>query len=300
MASRLFLATCSLLAASLGASDGALAQAAPAQGGEITVTGRREALTTMLKNVLTESSNGQIGRFEESVCPGVAGLPENYASVVVGLIRANAKEAGLTLEEEGCAPESIAVFVPEPRALVKGWKDKDAGLFGSMTDKEVAALTRRDYPIVSWRVVQTMAWDGTEPERVSSIGGVPTSGEGALVIRNARATRNTENVRQDIRLALAVIDSDEIAGKSLQQLADIATLHLFLDVAPDAGEKATSDSMLSLFAKRPSGVPLPARLSAADRGMLAGLYESRVNNLSGERQRSRMVREIREEAKPKD
>lgn len=290
MTSRFLTALVPLLAASIVAADAGLAQASMEQQGDITVTGRREALTSMLKNVL-EESDGQIGRFEERVCPGVSGLREDFAAVIVGVVRANAEAAGLRLEEEGCAPDAIAVFVSDPRALVRGWKEHQPSLFGRMSEEEVAALAGRSYPIVSWRIVETMGWDGVEPERVRT-----EDGSEMLQVRNARASRNSENVRQDIKLSLAVIDSKAIAGKSLQQLADIATLHLFLDVAPDAGEKAPSDSMLSLFEPRPAGTPLPVQLSAADRGMLGGLYRARTNNFDERDQRGRMVREIRREA----
>lgn len=279
------------LAAIVGVAAGGFAQAPVETDADITVTGRREALTNTLKAVLSETGFDQIGRFEEPVCPGVAGLDADEAALIVGIIRANAQEAGMTLLEEGCRPNAVAVFVSDPAALVRGWKTRDRTMFGTMTEAEIDALAARPGPVLSWRIVETMRYDGGRPERAESVEGV-TAAKPPLVIRNALATRNQENVRQDITMSIAAIDMDSIRGKTLQQLADFATLHLFLDLSPEAAERAGDSSMLSLFSDRPAGAPLPTSLSAFDRGMLKGLYGERRNNFDSHRQRERMVRQI--------
>jgi hypothetical protein len=294
------------LAALAAAPSGALAQdrsPAPANG-EITVVGRREALTTMLKHVLQESGSGQLARFETRLCPGVAGLPENYSSTIVGIIRANAQAAGLGVQKEGCRPNAIAVFVSDPKALIEGWKKKDPSLFGYMTPDEIASLTKIAYPVVSWRVTETRGRDGTPPERLDSVGvpggGTSPTAQNAIVVRNASPMRLYENVREDILLSLAVVDSRLIGGKTLQQLGDLATLHLLLTIAPDAGSKAARDSILSLFAERTDGAAAPAGLSAADRGMLKGMYRAVENNFTANAQRGRLAGAVRrEEDKPR-
>ncbi len=124
-----------------------------------------------------------------------------------------------------------------------------------------------------------------------SVDGVGTPDTG--VVRNAAATRLYKNVRHDIILSMAAIDLKAAHGKTVQQLADIATLHLFLDVSWRASAEAPSGSMLSLFSKRPKGMPAPTRLSQIDWGMLKGLYGLVDNNISAAQQRGRMVRETR-------
>lgn len=289
-----------LSAASVGAADLALAQAAEAPGGqEVTVTGRREALRQTLKSVLTETGFGQLGRFETRVCPGVTGFPQDYAAVLIGIIRANAAAAGATLQPEGCKPNAVVVFLPEPQDLVKGWQECDPSMFGTMTKAQVDALAGQPGPVLSWRVTETMAHDGTQPGRMQQFDGQPTR-EGALVIRNAIASRTSENVRQDINMSIVLIDKDAIKGKSLQQLGDLATLHLFLDISPEAAKKAGQGSILSLFEQRPEGAPIPASLSAFDRGMLKGLYAESKNNFTSRRQRGRVVRHIEQETAKND
>lgn len=278
-------------AALLGA--GAAAAQAPPSGEneqEITVTGRNERLTTTLKSVLSETGFGQIGRYEDPVCPGVTGLPENHAAVVVGLIRSNAEQAGLRLKEEGCRPNAVAIFTADPAALVKGLKTRDRSMFGEMSDAEIDALAATAGPVISWRGVETRSHDGSMPNRADSVNGETVAGRGPLVIRNAMATRNAENVRQDIRMSIAAIEAPAIRGKTLQQLADFATLHLFLDLDAQAARAAGRSSILSLFDTGPGAAP--AALTAFDKGMLKGLYGDTKNNVSSSQRRGAIVREI--------
>jgi len=281
-----------VLAAAALATASAPAQVPEADSEDITVTARRQALTTTLRAVLAETGFGQLGRFEAPVCPGVTGLPENHSAVIVGIIRANARDAGLKLQEEGCRPNAIAVFVSDPRALLLGWKARDRSMFGTMTEAQIDALAATAAPVLSWRVVETRRYDGAIPDRVDEVDG---QRKDVLMIRNALASRNEQNVRQDIMMSVAVIRSSAIRGKTLQQLADVATLHLMLDLAPDAPARAGPDSILTLFEDRPRGAIVPDRLSAFDRGMLKGLYGQAKNNFDSHRQRSALVRQINRE-----
>jgi hypothetical protein len=92
-----------------------------------------------------------------------------------------------------------------------------------------------------------------------------------------------------------VIDRQATVGKSLRQLADLATMHLLLDVRQDAGAR-DNGSILSLFEPRAAGVALPQRLSRFDRGAMTGFYTQRENNRSAAQQRNNIADAIRKGA----
>jgi hypothetical protein len=274
-------------------------QAQPQPDTEILVTGRLDEVRRVVRSVLSQSGPGhQIARFEEPVCPGVAGLPDAYATTIIDIIRANARQAGVKLAPEGCAPNAVASFVPDPPAFVRGLWQRDKTLFGSLTDTQVEALAARPDPVISWRATETRGRDGSTLQPVSGLdlgsAGLQMTGP-VYVTRNGSASRIEMTVRQDIRMAFAAIDRDLIRGKSLQQLGDLATMHLLLDIAPGAGAVAGTTSILSLLYPASPGSAPPASLSATDRGMLGGLYQQARNYFDIYRQRAALTEAVRRE-----
>jgi hypothetical protein len=105
-------------------------------------------------------------------------------------------------------------------------------------------------------------------------------------------------------VGFVVIDRQQTPGKSLRQLADLATMHLLLDINQDAGTRDPG-SILSLFEPRAEGVSAPPRLSKFDRGAMRGFYTQRENNRSARQQAENIAGEIEkgageEPAKPKN
>lgn len=257
---------------------------------------KKKELHNVLKDVLEESGREQFGRFEEKVCPGVTGAPAGTAETILALIRANATAAKLRLEEPGCKPNAVVMFVAEPAKLVAGLKARKPGWFALVPKDRIARLMVAGDPIRSWHVTETFGKDGEMLANFDGIGesgrptDAPASGN-AKVVKNASATRTYENVRQEMLMAFAVIDNDVVVGKTLQQLADIASMHLFLDLAPDAGGRAGRASILALF--EPGDGARATELSALDRGMLAGLYTPSRNNYDSQVQRYRIAKEVK-------
>ena len=122
-------------------------------------------------------------------------------------------------------------------------------------------------------------------------------GINAQVVRNSAATRLYTNTREDMAFGFAVIDSQKLEGKTLRQLADLATLHLLLDVKQDAGTSNRS-SILSLFEERPQGAAGPAELSQFDKAMVRALYSPPENNRTAAQQFAQIATAIRRSTPP--
>ncbi|MES2755303.1 MAG: hypothetical protein V4659_11625 [Pseudomonadota bacterium] len=269
-----------------------LAAPLPAQQAEVVVTARNKEVRTVLRTVLRTSGYNQLGRFEGPVCPGVSGAPRGFGLTLLKLIRANAERAGIDLEKPGCKPTALVLFIGDPNALVTRLHAKMPGYFGEITPQDLATLSTGDAAIRSWHVVKTVGRDGEELAEMESFNG-QVVGKGVKVVRNAAATRTYENTRQDMTLGFAVLDNDAIVGKTLQQLADIATMHLFLDIGASAGADAGPGSILSLFEARAADVPVPTGLGGFDWGALSGTYRARQNNYRATVQRGRIAKAIK-------
>ncbi len=163
---------------------------------------------------------------------------------------------------------------------MKALAEAEPGFF-DMTPREVAYFTTAARPVTSWHVTDMRGRDGEELGSVGSVGGQPAD---AKLVRQASATRLYSTIREDMLTGFVVIDRQATVGKSLRQLADLATMHLLLDIKQDAGANDAS-SILSLFEPRPTGDGGPRALSNFDRGALAGFYTQRENNRTAEQQR---------------
>jgi len=203
------------------------------------------------------------------------------------MIRENVIAIGGKAGKPGCTFNAAIIFIDQPLELVKAFAEEEPGYFG-LTPKELAKFTAVQRPVTSWHVTDMRGRDGQELGQMGMLGGMPAD---ARINRNAAASRLYTNVREDMLVGFVVIDRQQTVGKSLRQLADLATMHIMLDVRQDASE-LDPGSILSLFESRAEGDPVPDRLSQFDRGALRGFYTQRENNRSARQQAENIARAI--------
>jgi len=257
---------------------------------EIVVTGQKKREIAQALRQLIRPSGGaeQLARFEDDICPLVAGMPRDWTQVLTRMIRENVVALGGKVGGDGpgrkCSINAVVIFIDQPLDLVEALAEAEPGFF-AMTPREMSYFTATQRPVTSWHVTDTRDRDGQELGSVGSIGGSPSD---AKIVRNASATRLYSTIREDMLTGFVVIDRQATIGKSLRQLADLATMHLLLDVKQDAGTKDPS-SILSLFEPRPDDISVPRGLSRFDRGALAGFYSQRENNRTASQQRNNIA-----------
>jgi hypothetical protein len=211
---------------------------------------------------------------------------------------------GGRIQAPGCTPNATVILVDRPVDFVKQFAKEQPGYF-TMTPREFELFTAKPRPVVSWHVNETRARDGQELDgakqlsdrnkKLFNTNAANSVGINAQVVRNSAATRLYTNTREDMAFAFAVVDSQKLQGKTLRQLADLATLHLLLDIKQDAGA-GNRGSILSLFEDRPQGSAIPAELSQFDRAMIQGLYAPSENNRSAAQQFTQIATAIRRSA----
>jgi len=295
---------CFAAAAMLTAAGPAAAQveaAAPAAGEpqrpeeSIVVQGQRRQIAQALRKLIQPSDSEQLARFEDEICPMVIGMPRDWTVKLTRMIRDNVTAIGGKVGKPGCSVNAAVIFIDQPLELVKAFAEAEPGYF-NMTPRELAQFTAVARPITSWHVTDMRGRDGEELGSVRSIvdpgsGAKLSTDSSAKVTRGITSGRLVTPVREDMLVGFVVIDRMATVGKSLRQLADIATMHLLLDVNPDASARDPG-SILSLFEPRSDGAPVPPRLSRFDRGALRGFYTQRENNRSARQQAENIARAI--------
>ena len=294
--------TMAAVAASLAASLPAAAQvgvrastAADAKDESVVVTGQRREIAKALRQMIEPADSEQLARFEDEICPMVIGMPKDWTARLTRMIRDNVVAIGGKAGKPGCRVNAPVIFIDQPLELVRALAEEEPGFF-NMTPRELAKFIAAPRPVSSWHVTDTRGRDGEELGSVRSIvdpgsGAKLATDSSAKVTRNFTAGRLVSPIREDMLVGFVVIDRQQTPGKSLRQLADLATMHLLLDINQEAGERDPG-SILSLFEPRGAGEPVPRRLSQFDRGALRGFYTQRENNRTARQQAENIARAI--------
>lgn len=277
-----------LASLALSASIPAVAQEGSGTPGDpIIVEGIRPgedqpSVVSKLRQMIDETGDNQLARFEDEICPMVIGMPADLTVILTRIIRENIVASGGTLGGENCKVNAAAIFIDQPQELILALRKSEPNFFMNMTPSEFRQFSAQRRPVYSWHTTNRYTRDGIHMNNVS---------------RNAAATRLYTNVRSEMESGIVVIDRQATIGKSLRQLGDFATMHLMLDVNWRA-RRMEASSILSLFHGRNSEPPL--RMSSFDRNALSGFYLQRENNYTAAMQRQNIARSIerQEEGKP--
>lgn len=269
----------------------------------ILVEGRRVQPETIVRETISGAGIIPLARFEDKICPGVVGLAPAQAERMLQLIRDDVASLGGNIQKAGCTANATVIFTPEPAEFVRKLAVKEPGYF-DFSPAGIKQFTAQPRPVVSWHVIEVRDRDGNELGNSRELGmakarildqpaaaGAPMN---ARVLRNTAASKLATSSRADMLFGFAVVDAAKIQGKTMEQLAAIATLHLLLEVKQ--GVSANPASILSLFDERPAGAALPQGLSKFDRAMVEALYRPKENNRSAAQQFSQITTAVRRSA----
>ena len=105
-------------------------------------------------------------RFQEPLCPGVAGLKREAAEMVVGRIRENAGTLGLPAADPAtCRANILVAVLANGKAYVNDLRDRRPYVFEALDKRQRETLFETDAPARSWVRVVTRTRDGMVIER---------------------------------------------------------------------------------------------------------------------------------------
>lgn len=218
-----------------------------------------------------QNSDEPLPRFEEPICPGVAGMKVEDAEVMVGRIRTNLASFGRRLApEKDCEANLIVAFVRDGKAYVENLKRTDRWLFDEMPRRERERLLAETGPARAVVRVRAKSRDGMPVGERQNLQEIPQSIGWMAHSKIYTATRN------DITSALVLIDSAASRDLTILQLADYATFRALTSVVPETAE-ARGASIVSLF---DGGATRPSQLTEFDLAYLRELY-SGIPNIPG-------------------
>jgi len=201
-----------------------------------------------------------LARFEDRLCPGIAGLAVEQASLMIDRIRDNAYDLGIRLQDDGCEANFIVMFTPDSERAMREMMERQYWLF-EFHDAGAKREMLEPGPARVWTWTQPHTRDGMPVPQARNRVDVPT-----LSTWMAHSKIYTA-VRFDITSAIVMIDTEAARGKSLIQLADYAVMRGLAETRPS--DESAMDSILTLFDEEAP----PQRLTLFDRAYLRSLYE---------------------------
>ena len=248
-------------------AEPAVAQAIVIQG----IRDRRKPADDFLKKMMPTSFDAQLGRFEEPVCPGTVGLPENLKSEVIARVRRVAAAASVPAARLSCIPNLLIIVVDDKKALIEGMqRKKEAYLYGidASRRKRLASATG---PVAAWQISDVIGPDG-EPLRVDG-DGFPR------LFTTVPPSRLRSGTRTRILGAIVVVEQRGLVNVSTRQLADFALIRALAPIQPKDSQPPTS-SVLSLFNPEVRPEDAPQSLTWWDFALLKALASTRSDALA--------------------
>lgn len=201
-----------------------------------------------------------LARFEDRLCPGIAGLAVEHASLMIDRIRDNAHDFGIRLQEDGCDPNFIVMFTPDSQQAMREMMERQYWLFEFHDEGEKREMLEPG-PARVWAWTQPHTRDGMPVPQTRNRVDVP------ILSSWMAHSKIYTAVRHDITSVMVMFDTEAARGKSLIQLADYAVMRGLAQTRPS--DEASMDSILTLFDEEAP----PQRLTLFDRAYLRSLYE---------------------------
>jgi hypothetical protein len=246
--------------------------------------------------------------FRYPVCPEVMGMAREHADIVGQRIRKVVKHVGVPLARPGCRPNLRVIVVEDAHEFVAELSRTKPGYFEGMERSDVKRLLRDESPALAWSNMQAQNEDGLiyadnpsgrtpfdrmaqnrvdGPQEGLPLPAQPRSDTAAPVMRTMSASIIKSSTQQAMLESYVVIEASAVAGKSLMQIADYATMRALAAAQPPQ-EGAPVDTILSLFSP---GQEAPPSVRVPDVAYLKALY-SAAPTMSSVQQLNRLSKAV--------
>ncbi len=262
-------------------SPAAAQSAAPsAEGAPIVVIGEawdkeKEKIEDQSKALVRPTrTRDPVARYFDPLCVTTWNISERFAKIIKQRIEVNAREVGVRLGEEECAPNALVAIVKDVETDFERLKDEHSFVFGDLKRYQLARAEKGASAVRSWNVVESRGRDGRPFQSVEigngGAGGGQSGGREAALNQQTSGGRLNDTIRRDMIMSVVLFDIDALNGASLTQLADFATVRLLAQTyEAEESSPPQFSTILSLFTD-PTGTP--TELSRFDKAMLKGLY----------------------------
>jgi hypothetical protein len=247
------------------------AQSAPAAGDQaIVITGQKDTRKTVqqfVRSLTPTLWQGQISRFEHSVCPGVYGLAKRQAEAVVDRMRVVAKSVGVVVDREPCYPNIVVIATSDKKVLLQELEKHRGEIFGGMTDDHIRAMERDPEPAAAWQLRgapisasgMDLRWDRTW---------------GWINQTTDASSHITETARPQFDGAAIIVEKRALADMTTTQLADYSMIRALTGADPEKLGNSGAPTILHVL-DVPIGGQAPITMTKWDFAFLKGFYDVR-------------------------
>ena len=215
-----------LLAAGPAAAQPTPAPAAqPSSQADVVVTGtleREQEVRDFVRALTPGPANGQLARFEDSICPGVFGLSGPLREAVLSRMRRVSEAAGLRIATGDCRPNVLLMVTRDKRALIQALVNSHPHFFGEEENSPRRILAEPG-AAAAWHATAELNADGRA---------LPAQGGFRVNQTTRQPGRITEATRPAFFAAAVVVERQALAGLSVNQLADYALMRALARTDP--------------------------------------------------------------------
>lgn len=283
-----------LIALAVGAAG-----AQPSRTESVTVTGTRarEVLDSFVHGFAAPTRmTGKLARWEDGICPIVAGLPPQFSAYIATRMKDVAAKVGAPVNERArCRPNIEVAFTDAPQLFIDKVRSINPVLLGySDNEAQLKALATVSRPIQAWYTTQTKDLRGKgEVDRARRQGMTvempmppPCMGKCTFTITypdahawEATGSRLGDGLRSSLYHVIIVAQPTRLVEQEMGALADtIAMVALAQIPAPENCQPLPS--IVNLLAKD-CAAGLANALTASDIGYLRGLYRISADRTLG-------------------
>jgi hypothetical protein len=284
-----WIGTAALIAAFLGmASAGQSGATEPAAVShetenmpQVTIEAQRRSLQPRVHTFVYDitarvDSVDSLSRWNQPICPLVAGLPLEQGEAVLTRLSQIVSAAGAKLAPQKCDdPNFYVVVTSEPQRVLKKWRARAPFMFGPVPPRDgkqsIEQFIHSERPIRVWYTTELVDYyhapaGTTDFDLGQDFGGAPS----IMVWTDPRLTWPALLMLHSV---IIVVDEKRVKGYTLGQLTDyvgmIGLTQINLDSAQQVGP-----SILHLFAAASPAGDRPGGLSSWDQAFLKGLYST--------------------------
>jgi hypothetical protein len=280
--SRLVVVVVAAVAAMVDPATGLAAPADPIP--TVTVESSRETeqlkhdVDVFVSSAITKSFEDSLMRWNEPICPLIAGLNRPMAEFMLLRVSNLARAVHAPLDGEQCRPNLYVLVAQDPGAFLKLlWRHKP-NMFDTRHGIEpVKRFIETPRPVRVWYNASEMGSDNSAASTITSIlaqsagVGAATASYPVFSQPSTLGSRLTHAVVRDLSDVIVVIDAKQIDKLNIGQLADYVGMISLAQIDLDKS-LGVAPSILKVFNPDEAGVPL--EITEWDRALLTALYST--------------------------
>lgn len=255
-----------------------------------------------VSEIAAPPDNRNLATWRSEMCVMAVNMPRTHGQALVDRVSQVALHLGVRVGEPGCEPNVVIALSADAPAMAAQLVERRERTFqpnwtgSSQGDAELNAFVQSTAPVRWWHIsIPVDAATGEVAVRM------PGDGDGVRVVnKRMGATRLRSPLRDDMRKAFVIIDVDDVANVTFEQLTDYVAFIVMAQTDPEADTSAY-DTILNLFDGGGA-----QRLTAWDLAYLEALYASDTTQGNPNRHGSNVGRalardigaQMREETQP--